>query len=95
MVRRSSARAATRQPAPKKTRSGRVPRSWPERTQRELGPGYEDLYVTPEGAWRWVTLHRDASPFSRENDPYGASRPVVTPQLDDLAPDARAVRIGP
>jgi hypothetical protein len=25
-----------------------------ERTQQELGLGYEVLYQTPQGAWRWV-----------------------------------------
>jgi hypothetical protein len=25
-----------------------------KRTQKELGPGYEVLYQTPQGAWRWV-----------------------------------------
>jgi hypothetical protein len=25
-----------------------------KRTQQELGPGYEVLYQTPHGAWRWV-----------------------------------------
>jgi hypothetical protein len=50
-----------RGPLPPKTVGPKVDAFWrlaaelAERTQQELGPGYEVLYIVPGGAWRWVT----------------------------------------
>lgn len=33
-----------------------------ERTQQELGPGYEVLCMTPGGAWRWVAPWSQRAP---------------------------------